>query len=260
MKKFRSKILALLVVLLVGLLINGCIPEDTVPTEPEEQIIENISTNEAYELIQENEGNPDFVILDVRTQGEFESGYIENAINLDFYSGNFQDELGKLDKDKIYLVYCQSGGRSSSAVEMMKDMEFVEVYNMSGGFSSWKAEGLPVKEPEPPTPIIENISAKDAYELVQENQGNPNFVILDVRTQGEFESGHIENAINLNYYSENFDDELGKLDKNKIYVIYCQSGGRSGNALKKMEELGFMEVYNIIGGILSWEANGFPVV
>ena len=70
MKKFRSKILALLVVLLVGLLINGCIPEDTVPTEPEEQIIEK-----EVSIMEENITLSDITIINIYDNVEFDSKF-----------------------------------------------------------------------------------------------------------------------------------------------------------------------------------------
>ncbi|GAG42700.1 unnamed protein product, partial [marine sediment metagenome] len=65
----------------------------------------------------------------------------------------------------------------------------------------------------------------------QENKDNPNFVILDVRTPEEFLSEYIENSVNLDYYSDTFRNNLDKLDKNKMHLIYCRSGRRSENAL-----------------------------
>ncbi len=108
------------------------------------------------------------------------------------------------------------------------------------------------------TATIEDITPQEAFTLIQNNQNNPDFVIIDVRTPAEFAEEHIENAINLDFYSEAFQDMLNKLDKNKTYLIYCRSGGRSGTVLDIMAELNFKEVYNILGGILSWEAEGLP--
>ena len=108
---------------------------------------------------------------------------------------------------------------------------------------------------ETPTQIIEDITPQEAFTLIQ---NNPDFVILDVRTPEEFAEEYIENAINLDYYSEAFRDDLDKLDKNKTYIIYCRSGSRSGNALTIMDELNFGEVYNVLGGINSWKAEGLP--
>lgn len=125
---------------------GGCVSTETVPPNQETQIIENITPPEAFALIQDNHNNPDFVILDVRTPEEFADGHIENAINLDYYSETFQDELDKLDKKKTYLIYCRSGKRSSNALNIAGELEFREAYNMLGGIIEWKAEGLPTKE------------------------------------------------------------------------------------------------------------------
>ncbi len=107
--------------------------------------------------------------------------------------------------------------------------------------------------------IIKDVSVEEAYDLIRGNKDNENFIIIDVRTPGEFANEHIGNAINLDYYSEKLRDELTKLDKEKTYLIYCQSGNRSGNTLTIMEELAFREVYNMLGGITQWEVKGYPL-
>ncbi len=108
--------------------------------------------------------------------------------------------------------------------------------------------------------ILQDITPVEAFDLIQENKENIDFIILDLGTESEFKSGHIENVENIDYYSEGFKDELGELDKNKTYLIYCASGNRSGKALKMMDEIGFQEVYNVIGGITGWKSKGLPVV
>ena len=110
------------------------------------------------------------------------------------------------------------------------------------------------------TATIEDITPQEAFTLIQNNQDNPDFVIIDVRTPEEFGAEHIENATNINFYSETFRDMLNNLDKNKTYLIYCAVGGRSGSALDIMAELNFKEAYNILGGINQWKAEEFPTV
>ena len=110
------------------------------------------------------------------------------------------------------------------------------------------------------TATIKDVTPQEAFTLIQDNQNNPDFVIIDVRTPQEFVAEHIENATNIDFYSEAFRDTLNTLDKNKTYLIYCRSGGRSGSALDIMAELNFREVYNILGGINLWKAEGFPTV
>lgn len=102
-----------------------------------------ITPSTAYPLIQENESNADFVILDVRTPEEYANEHIAESVLLDFYADDFEDELDKLDKSKTYLVYCRSGNRSSKTMPVMEDLGFIEIYDMGGGINQWKAEGYP---------------------------------------------------------------------------------------------------------------------
>ncbi|NOZ48380.1 MAG: rhodanese-like domain-containing protein [Chlorobi bacterium] len=109
-------------------------------------------------------------------------------------------------------------------------------------------------------PVISDISVVESYNLIKANSKNNNFVILDIRTPGEYNSGYIENAVNIDFYNTDFLTQLNELDKTKKYLIYCRSGNRSGKALAKMKELGFKEVYNMLGGIIKWNSNSYPLV
>jgi thioredoxin len=80
--------------------------------------------------------------------------------------------------------------------------------------------------------------------------------LLDVRTPEEFNSGHIENATNVNWNGDDFVAKAEKYDKSKPVFVYCKVGGRSAQAADKLAELGFNEVYNLEGGIMKWNASG----
>ena len=84
---------------------------------------------------------PGVVLLDVRTPMEFEEGHLENAINIDFQSGTFEEEISKLDKETTYAVYCRSGNRSGQAAEVMAGLGFTNIYDMDGGVIDWAAAG-----------------------------------------------------------------------------------------------------------------------
>lgn len=124
--------------------IPNLIPKtNTSKSETQTQIIKNITPRGAYNLIQENKDNPNFVILDVSAPAKFLDEYIENAVNLSYWSAIFGNDLDKLDKNKTYLVYCRAGGNSEKALNMMKELDFKEAYNMLGGINKWKSEELP---------------------------------------------------------------------------------------------------------------------
>jgi rhodanese-related sulfurtransferase len=105
-----------------------------------------------------------------------------------------------------------------------------------------------------------DLSADSAFALIQRHAGNSDFVILDVRTPAEVQAGHIERAAVLDCRGEDFKHKLGELDKKTTYLIHCASGGRSGRALKMMQELGFKKVYHLTKGMREWQEKGLPVV
>lgn len=103
---------------------------------------------------------------------------------------------------------------------------------------------------------LTRVSPDGAATLLQANAGKSNFVILDIRTPGEYSEGHIRNSVLLDYHSPSFSNGLAALDKNRTYFIYCRSGNRTGRALVMMEELGFKRVFELHGGIRAWLASG----
>ena len=81
-----------------------------------------------------------------------------------------------------------------------------------------------------------------------------NAVILDVRTPEECAEGIIPNAINIDIYKgQGFVYAIQELDASKNYYVYCKSGGRSQQACSIMNELGFENAYNLMGGFMNWE-------
>lgn len=76
--------------------------------------------------------------------------------------------------------------------------------------------------------------------------------LIDVRTLGEFNSGHIKNAKNIDIFSSEFISEVNKFETEKPIFLYCGSGIRSKKASKKLATLGFKEIYDLKGGIRNY--------
>ncbi|NND08420.1 MAG: rhodanese-like domain-containing protein [Saprospiraceae bacterium] len=79
----------------------------------------------------------DLIFLDVRTPREVSAGHIKDALLIDFRSPKFTEEIKNLDRKRSYVVYCASGIRSNKAMQIMKDLGFKEVYDLSGGYKSY---------------------------------------------------------------------------------------------------------------------------
>ena len=87
------------------------------------------------------ESKEDCLIIDVRTSEEFEELRLPNSINIDFYNPqDFMQELEKLDKNKVYYIYCRTGSRSANTCELMKEIGFAKTYNLLGGITDWEGE------------------------------------------------------------------------------------------------------------------------
>ncbi len=107
----------------------------------EKRLKEDITCEQALELIQKHEKDASFVILDVRTPDEFNAGHLMNAENINFRAEDFKQQLEKLDKTRTYLIYCRKGGRSASAIGMMNDLKFTSVFHLYEGYDLWKSKG-----------------------------------------------------------------------------------------------------------------------
>lgn len=109
------------------------------------------------------------------------------------------------------------------------------------------------------SPVVTRLEAKQAYEFVRGNSAR-DLVILDIRTPGEFATGHLEGAINIDYRSGAFAREIDKLDRSKTYFIYCRIGRRSAGAIDIMTRRGFKKFIQVPGDIEAWKAAGLPLV
>lgn len=88
---------------------------------------------------------------------------------------------------------------------------------------------------------------------VSQLEADENAVILDVRTEDEWNDGYIPNAINIDIYKgQGFIYEVDQLDKSKNYYVYCKAGARSHQACSVMNQLGFENTFNLVGGFMNW--------
>lgn len=97
----------------------------------------NIDVAEAKTMLKDRK---DIVLIDVRTPGEIAQGKINDALEMDISSPDFQSNLNKLDKNKEYIVYCAVGGRSATAVSAMQQMGFSKVHNLTSGYTGWSQQ------------------------------------------------------------------------------------------------------------------------
>ena len=220
-------------------------------------------------------------LVDVREPAELENGYIESAVNIPI-----RDLLQNLDKlpglDEPIVIYCGSGHRGAFGLMALKMLGYTNVRNLGGGFGAWTKAELPVAKdpivaPEViSTPIVENqalfntlndflvnlpanfasVKAPDlSVELTEANAP----ILVDARSQGEWDAGYIKGATLVEFPT--FLDNLDKLpaDKDANIVVYCGSGHRGAIAEMAMYLMGYTNVRNLGGGFGAWKTAGLPV-
>ncbi len=106
-----------------------------------------IDVNTAKEFVARNENA---VIMDVRTPNEYEMSHITGSVNVNVQDDSFENMVITLDPNKTYIVHCTKNpadGRSSRALDTLKDLGFKHLYSLEGGYVAWKDAALPLTEP-----------------------------------------------------------------------------------------------------------------
>ncbi|HCX23384.1 MAG: thioredoxin [Flammeovirgaceae bacterium] len=105
----------------------------------------------------------------------------------------------------------------------------------------------------------QNYSRIDNAKL-EELMKDPELQLVDVRTPEEVAAGYIKGAEHIDIYDSKFVEKISKLDKTKPIAVYCAVGGRSGSASRKLQELGFENIYDLAAGYRGWARAGKPTV
>lgn len=254
MKKFKVVIMGLVLTVSIGAL-TGCSTKDT-SSEDNKQSTEvaaenkatykDIDGKEAEALVKDSE---EVLLIDVRGEADYLAGHIENAINLPVE--DIKENLEGTDvykaklesfKDKPVIFYCNSGGKSSEAAKILIEKGYTKVYNAQGV----KEYDYKIVQTVP----YQNITGKAAEALIANNK---DMIIVDVRSEEEFDVGHIENSVNL--YFEDLAKDQSKLKdyKNKVVLLYCNTGNKSEKTAKVLQDNGFTKVYNAEDGVKEYD-------
>ena len=118
-----------------------------------------------------------------------------------------------------------------------------------GGAVSCQSNSPSVQSTQVEGVVNENVNVEQFADLIE---NGPEGLLLDVRTDREFSMGHIKGASQIDFYRNDFQEELAKLDPDVPVYVYCRSGNRSGQAAKMMKQMGFKTVYNLQGGSGAW--------
>ena len=105
------------------------------------QIFESTEINEISDIQFTEIQDSDYILVDVRTTEEYESGHIQDAVNFDFYSESFQNDILTLDKSSSIILYCRTQNRSTKTANYLKENGYKEITVLAGGITTWVKNG-----------------------------------------------------------------------------------------------------------------------
>ncbi len=199
----------------------------------------------------------EMTVVDARNPEEYQEVHIKGAINIpEKKFAEYQQELPGNKSAKI-IFYCNGikCGKSKKAAQKVINLGYTDISVYAEGMPVWEEKGMPIYTGPEYEKRIETtiISSKDLHALI--NSGADTFTIVDVRDPEEFTEGHIQSSINIPVASFASRSEI--LDKKKKIIVYCNSGGRSYNAYRKLMKLGYKDINQAI--FADWKAAGMLV-
>lgn len=120
-----------LFIILLGLILWTCTSQEE-KTTGEVQLLNKVQFTEVI--------SGDVLLVDVRTSAEYDQGFIEGAVNIDFKKSDFEKRMSHFDREMPVAVYCAKGGRSAGAGKKLQEMGFAKVYDLKGGYTGWTTE------------------------------------------------------------------------------------------------------------------------
>ncbi|WP_313232516.1 rhodanese-like domain-containing protein [Tissierella praeacuta] len=240
MNNKRFKLFTLLVIIILTMsLIVACGKNTTQSADKSgdnSTDIAAIKTMIGEELVKQNSGKEKdkVLIIDVRSPEEYKAGHIQHAINMNIEG--FEDRIGELEdlKDFPIITYCNSGKKSGQVAEILVNKGFKDVTNAAG-----------VKEFEYDLVHYDDLRGATFQKLIDEDK---DMILVDVRPEKQVaQEGMIEGAINIPF--DAVESNLDKLPKDKTIAIYCNTGTKSAEVAKQLEDIGYENIVNAIEGV-----------
>ena len=203
------------------------------------------------------DGKKDFVLVDTRTPEEFQEAHIKGAVSIPEKSFENQLALLPADKSALIVLYCNGVkcGKSKKAAKKAEVAGYTNLLIYAEGFPVWEERGLAIVAGPEQAKKIETTKVKPA-ELKQLLEGSSaDIVIVDVRDETEFKEGRIPTAINIPVETFALHSEV--LPKEKKIIVYCNTGGRSYNAYRKLMKLAYPGIAQTT--FAEWKEAGMPV-
>ncbi len=214
------------------------------------------------------EGPPDYALIDVREKGEYSLCHLEFASPVP--RGDLEWRIREIvpNPAAAIVLYCSDGRRSRMACETLNELGYGNVSYLSGGLEAWQSAGYPTlygwgvpgKDYGEKIAAFEEIPSITPADLTARQRKGEEFIVLDVRTAGEYENGHLPGAhfIPIGQLPLEAIDLIGEEDK--TVIVNCAGRTRSILGAHILRLMGLRKVLALIGGTTVWNmVHGYPL-
>ena len=214
-----------------------------------------LSSEELKALIEQN--TPGLVVVDSRSAEEYQEVHIKTALSIPLTKLEKDATLLPAAKDARLVFYCNGVkcGKSGKSAKIAADNGYKDVSVYADGMPVWEEKRYPIYTGPDYDKTVTTSKIKPAVVKALLDNAPATLTVVDVRDAKEFAEGHVPGAINIP--DETFATGSGVLDKNKQIVVYCNSGGRSYNAYRKLQKLAYPNIVQMI--FADWQAEKLPV-
>jgi hydroxyacylglutathione hydrolase len=190
------------------------------------------------------------LILDVRSKESFAAAHIPNSINIPF-SHNLPTWAGwVLPYDRPTLIVADDAAQVPEVVTHLLRVGFDDVQGyLQGGMDTWEMSGYELT-------TLDTKSVQDLAKIVRQAPGK--LTVLDVRTEKEWNAGHIDGAIHI--HGGKLQERFADVPRDKPVAVVCGSGYRASIAASFLKREGYEDVTNVLGGMTAWKAAGLPTI
>lgn len=213
-----------------------------------------VTSEEVKAMIDRHEAG--LVVIDARSPGEYQEVHIKGALNIPWPVLEKNSALLNMPKDAKLVFYCNGFkcGKSPKAARLAAGLGYTNLHVLSEGMPAWEEKGFAIYAGPDYEKKIETsrIAPQELQALLKEDKAG--VTLLDVRDPKEFAEGHISGAINIP--ANTFAALSAGLEKEKKVVVYCNSGGRSYNAYRKLQKMDFKNISQAI--FADWQEAGLP--
>lgn len=214
-----------------------------------------LSSGQLKELLESKPAG--LVLIDARTPQEYQEAHILGAVSVPLPLLEKDTALLTYPKNARLVFYCNGVkcGKSGKSALIARSAGYTDISIFAEGMPVWEEKGYPLYTGPEYDKTVKTSMLKPAVVKALLGSAADTITVVDVRDAKEFAEGHVPGAVNIPM--ETFAAGSGILDKGKQIIVYCNSGGRSYTAYRKLQKLAYPNIAQMI--FADWKTDGLPI-